>query len=64
MFFVADAGSVSNIYRVVVATGEVFQVTSEAVGVSGVTELSPVMSLSTGDRIALVSIAAAGTPST
>ena len=52
VFFVADAGSVSNIYRVVVATGEVFQVTSEAVGVSGVTELSPAMSLSTGDRIA------------
>jgi Tol biopolymer transport system component len=52
VFFVADPGGVSNVYRVVVASGEVFQVTAESIGVSGVTALSPALSASAGDRIA------------
>lgn len=45
VYFIADAGGVSNVYRVVPATGELFQVTDVRTGVSGVTALSPAVSV-------------------
>ncbi len=53
LFFVADGGDVSNVYRLDVRSGEVFQVTTEAIGVSGVTALSPALSVAgRDDRLA------------
>jgi len=53
LFFLADGGGVSNVYRLDVASDEVFQVTSVATGVSGVTGLSPALSIAArADRMA------------
>jgi Tol biopolymer transport system component len=45
VYFVADNAGVSNVYRVVHATGELFQITDVRTGVSGVTALSPALSV-------------------
>ena len=45
LYFVADPGGVSNIFRVSLADGAVRQITSVATGVSGVTRVSPVLSV-------------------
>ncbi|HET7583756.1 MAG TPA: hypothetical protein VFK13_02555 [Gemmatimonadaceae bacterium] len=45
LYFVADPDGYSDIYRVTLATGEVFRVTQVATGVSGITELSPAISV-------------------
>jgi Tol biopolymer transport system component len=53
LLFVADGGGISNIYRLNVASGEVFKMTSVPTGVSGVTGLSPALSVAShSDRIA------------
>jgi Tol biopolymer transport system component len=53
LFFVADGNGISNVYRLDVADGGVFQVTSVSTGVSGVTGLSPALSVaSDSDRMA------------
>jgi Tol biopolymer transport system component len=49
IFFVSDRSGVSDIYRVNVATGALAQVTSVATGVSGITNLSPAISVSHSD---------------
>ncbi|MGH9310764.1 MAG: hypothetical protein ACRD1U_15415 [Vicinamibacterales bacterium] len=45
LYFVADAGGVSNVYRIERATGRLFRVTDVTTGVSGVTRISPVLSV-------------------
>jgi len=45
VYFVADAGEVSNVYRLDVGTGAIYQVTRETTGVSGITALSPALSV-------------------
>jgi hypothetical protein len=45
LFFVADPGGISNIYRVRLADGELRQVTNLFTGVSGITETSPALSV-------------------
>jgi Tol biopolymer transport system component len=52
VYFIADADGVSNVYRVVIETGEMFRITNTDTGVSGVTPLSPAMSLAPGARLA------------
>ncbi|HET9834410.1 MAG TPA: BamA/TamA family outer membrane protein, partial [Vicinamibacterales bacterium] len=53
LFFLADGGGISNVYRLDIASDEVFQVTSVATGVSGVTGLSPALSIAArADRMA------------
>ena len=53
VFFVADGEGISNVYRLDVESGTVFQVTSVSTGVSGVTGLSPALSVaSDSDRMA------------
>ncbi|HXD75192.1 MAG TPA: BamA/TamA family outer membrane protein [Vicinamibacterales bacterium] len=49
LFFVADPADVSNVYRLELATGDLFKVTSESIGVSGVTALSPSLSVAGAD---------------
>jgi WD40 repeat protein len=45
LFFISDREGISDVYRTDVSTGEVFQVTRVATGVSGITTLSPAMSV-------------------
>ncbi|MEE9156068.1 MAG: BamA/TamA family outer membrane protein [Gemmatimonadota bacterium] len=45
LFFLSDANGISNVYRVEVESGRMFQVTNLLVGVSGITYLSPAMSV-------------------
>jgi Tol biopolymer transport system component len=52
VYFISDADGVSNVYRVVAATGDIFRITNIDTGVSGVTPLSPAMSLAPGGRLA------------
>jgi hypothetical protein len=41
LYYVSDRGGFTDIYRVVIETGETFRVTRAATGVSGVTATSP-----------------------
>jgi len=45
LYFIADAGQVSNVYRLDVQGSTIFQVTRETIGVSGITALSPALSV-------------------
>ena len=45
ILFVADPDGVSNIYRLSLATGSVAKVTNVVTGISGITDLSPAMSI-------------------
>ncbi|MCX6561371.1 MAG: peptidase S9, partial [Candidatus Aminicenantes bacterium] len=56
VFFVADRGGISNVYRVDVATGAQFQVTDLYTGVSGITSLSPSLSIASKSGDALYSV--------
>ena len=52
LYFIADANDVSNVYRLDVATGAFQQITDAREGVSGITALSPALSVSRGGRLA------------
>jgi hypothetical protein len=45
LFFVSDRDGISNVYRVALGDGSTFQVTRLATGVSGITALSPALSV-------------------
>src|SRR4026208_206273 len=45
LFFVADPGGISNVFRVELAGGPIAQVTDLYTGVSGITETSPALSV-------------------
>jgi WD40 repeat protein len=45
LYFLSDRGGITNIYRLALATGERTQITSLFTGVSGITSLSPAMSV-------------------
>jgi hypothetical protein len=45
LYFISDRGGIPDIYRVELATGEISQVTHIATGVSGITALSPALSV-------------------
>jgi len=45
LYFVSDRGGFDDIYRLTLATGAVVQLTTVATGVSGITSLSPTMSV-------------------
>ncbi|MEQ1758387.1 MAG: hypothetical protein ABL986_08730 [Vicinamibacterales bacterium] len=53
LYFVSDADGVNNVYRLELATGQAARLTSVVTGVSGVTALSPAISLGAdGNRMA------------
>ena len=52
LFFLSDASGITNIYRLTLATGEIAQLTDISTGVTGITQLSPSLSVSTTGRIA------------
>ncbi|HET6763025.1 MAG TPA: hypothetical protein VFH27_05115, partial [Longimicrobiaceae bacterium] len=52
LYFVSDRTGIPNLYRVELAGGQVFQITDLFSGVSGITDLSPVISSARGaDRV-------------
>ncbi|HEU4629583.1 MAG TPA: hypothetical protein VFS08_07540, partial [Gemmatimonadaceae bacterium] len=56
LYFVSDQDGFADIYRMVIATGQAFRVTRTATGVSGITRLSPAISVSPGDGRILFSV--------
>jgi Tol biopolymer transport system component len=53
LYFVADVNNISNVYRLSIADGIVFQLTRVSTGVSGVTALSPAIAVAAyGNRLA------------
>jgi Tol biopolymer transport system component len=53
LYFIADENGVNNVFRLDVASGSIRQVTDVREGVSGITALSPALSVSAeGDRLA------------
>ena len=56
LFFVADRGGFSNVYRTDLASGEVRQVTDIATGVSGITALSPTLSVAAQSGLVMFSV--------
>jgi hypothetical protein len=51
LYFLSDRNGITNVYRLEVASGEHFQVTDLLTGVSGITALSPALSVA-GSRVA------------
>jgi Tol biopolymer transport system component len=52
LYFLSDRGGISNIYRLHLATGTIAQLTNVFGGVSGITDLSPALSVAPkGDRL-------------
>ena len=47
LYFISDQNGISNIYRVVVESGELFQLTNLYTGVSGIAALSPALTVAT-----------------
>jgi len=47
LYFISDQNGISNVYRLEVATGGIFQVTNLYTGVSGITSLSPAITVAT-----------------
>ncbi len=45
LFFLSDASGITNIYRLTVASGEIAQLTDISTGVTGITHLSPSLSV-------------------
>ncbi|MEM1042340.1 MAG: peptidase S9 [Bacteroidota bacterium] len=56
LYFVADQGGFSNVYRTALASGEVFQVTDVATGISGITDLSPTLSVAAQSGTVMFSV--------
>ena len=53
VYFLSDAGGATNVYRVSIADGGLFQLTDLLTGASGITALSPALSVAAGaDRLA------------
>jgi hypothetical protein len=61
IYFVADEQAVSNVYRVAVADGQVYRITDAAAGVSGVTRLSPALSVASSAGVVAYSVFHKGT---
>ncbi len=56
VFFVSDRDGISNIYRVEIATGKQFQITNLFTGISGITSLSPSLSVASQSNDVLYSV--------
>lgn len=56
LFFISDQDGFSDIYRMTVATGDMYRVTRVATGVSGITKYSPALSVAPGTGRILFSV--------
>ena len=55
IYFISDANGISNVYRVNIDTGRIYQITNLLVGVSGITYLSPALSVDGPDDMMVYS---------
>ena len=61
LFFISNRNGIPNVYRVELATGDLTQVTNIFSGVSGITDLSPALTVATGaDRLLFTAFEAKG----
>lgn len=60
IYFISDAGGVSNVYRLGLADGALTQVTNLFTGVSGITALSPALSVAQKSQRAVFSVYTGG----
>jgi Tol biopolymer transport system component len=60
VYFVSDAGGISNLYRVEIQTGNIQQITDVASGVSGIGALSPAVSIGAHGKQAALSVYSKG----
>jgi Tol biopolymer transport system component len=60
IFFISDRDGISNAYRVMLATGEVAQITKVSTGLSGITATSPAISVAAKGGAAVFSVYADG----
>ncbi|MHB1224305.1 MAG: TolB family protein [Gemmatimonadaceae bacterium] len=56
LFFISDQDGFSDIYRMTLASGDMFRVTRVATGVSGITKYSPALSVASGTGRLLFSV--------
>lgn len=56
IFFISDQSGKSDLYRIELATGKIRQVTNLYAGISGITELSPAISIAAGRSRMLLSV--------
>ncbi len=56
LFFISDQDGFKDIYRMEIATGDLYRVTELATGVSGITELSPAMTVARGSGEMMFSV--------
>jgi Tol biopolymer transport system component len=56
LFFIADRGGIPNVYRMDMSSGALFQVTNLYTGVSGITSLSPAISIAAKSNDVLYSV--------
>jgi Tol biopolymer transport system component len=56
LYFVSDREGISDIYRLELQTNDVYQVTRVATGISGITDLSPAMSVASRDGRVMFSV--------
>ncbi|MGH7718961.1 MAG: BamA/TamA family outer membrane protein [Gemmatimonadaceae bacterium] len=56
MYFIAEREGFNDIYRVTLESGQIYQITRAATGISGITALSPALSVSATDGRLLFSI--------
>ncbi len=55
LYFLSDANGITNIYRIEFPYGQLFQVTQLTTGVSGITQLSPAMSVASETNLMIYS---------
>ncbi|HSG39036.1 MAG TPA: BamA/TamA family outer membrane protein, partial [Thermoanaerobaculia bacterium] len=56
LYFLSDRAGVSDLYRMSVASGELFRVTRVATGVAGISRLSPALTVSERSGLILISV--------
>jgi Tol biopolymer transport system component len=56
LYFIADPHGFSDLYRVELATDQIHQITNLATGISGISKLSPAMSVASGDGRVMFSV--------
>jgi Tol biopolymer transport system component len=56
LYFIADPEGYSDLYRVELATGQIYQITRLATGISGIVALSPAMSVASRDGRVVFSV--------
>src|SRR5581483_3973185 len=60
LYFVSDRDGIPNLYREIVASGDIAQITNVGTGLSGITSTSPTLSVSASTGLAAFSVYESG----